>query len=69
MLKNIFKNYDQKFHLFKKQYYNLISSITQFKEKIITELLQCFNNLMFIIWIQYFYMLNDVDVSIQKNVE
>ncbi len=39
VLENILKNYDQKFHLFKKQYYNLISSITWFKEKIITELL------------------------------
>ncbi len=39
VLENIFKNYNQKFHLFKKQYYNLISSITRFKEKIITELL------------------------------
>jgi len=33
------------------------------------KLLQCFNNSMFIIQIQYFYMLNDVDVSIQKNIE
>jgi len=39
MLENILKNNDQKFHLFKKKYYNLISSITRFKEKIITELL------------------------------
>ncbi len=33
------------------------------------KLLQCFNSSMFIIQIQYFYMLNDVDVSIQKNIE
>ncbi len=69
VLENILKNNDQKFHLFKKQYYNLISSITWFKEKIITKLLQCFNNSMFIIWIWYFYTLNDADASIQKNIE
>ncbi len=39
VLENIFKNNDQKFHLFKKQYYNLISFITRFKEKIIMKLL------------------------------
>ncbi len=49
VLKNILKNNDQKFHLFKKQYYNLISSIIQFKEKIIMKLLQYFDNSMFII--------------------
>jgi len=69
VLKNTLKNYDQKFHLFKKQYYNLISSITRFKEKIITKLLQCLDNSMFIVQIQYFYMLNDADISIQKNIE
>ncbi len=69
MLENILKNNDQKFHLFKKKYYNLISFITWFKEKIITKLLQCFDNSMFIIQIWYFYSLNDADVSIQKNIE
>ncbi len=69
MLENTFKNYDQEFHLFKKQYYNLISSITRFKEKIITELLQCLDNSMFIVRIRYFYTLNDADVSIQKNIK
>ena len=39
VLENILKNNDQKFHLFKKKYYNLISFITWFKEKIITKLL------------------------------
>jgi len=69
MLENILKNNDQKFHLFKKQYYNLISSITWFKEKIITKLLQYLDNSMFIIQIWYFYMLNDANALIQKNIE
>ncbi len=47
----------------------MISFITWFKEKIITELLQCLDNSMFIVWIQYFYTLNDADTSIQKNIE
>ncbi len=69
VLENILKDYDQKFHLFKKQYYNLISSITRFKEEIITELLQCLDNSMFIVRIRYFYTLNDADASVQKNIK
>ncbi len=69
VLENTLKDYDQEFHLFKKQYYNLISSITRFKEEIITELLQCLDNSMFIVQIRYFYTLNDADASIQKNIE
>lgn len=53
VLENTLKNFNQKFHLFKKQYYNLISFITWFKEKIITKLLQCLDNSMFIIQIWY----------------
>ncbi len=69
VLENIFKDYDQEFHLSKKQYYNLIPSITRFKQKIITGLLQCLDNSMFIVRIRYSYTLNDADASIQKNIE
>jgi len=69
VLENTPKDYDQKFHLSKKQYYNLIPSITRSKEEIITGLLQCLDNSMFTVRIRYSYTLNDAGAPVQKNIE
>jgi len=69
VLENIPKDYDQDFHLSKKQYYNLIPSNTRSKEEIITGLLQCLDNSMSIVRIRYSYTLNDAGAPVQKNIE
>ncbi len=69
VLKNTSKELNVIFHLNKKQYYNLIPSVSRSKQDVIAGLLQCFDNPMFKIKVRYSYTLNDAGVPVQKNIE
>lgn len=69
VLNNTFKKNDEIFYIKQKKYYKLIFFIIRSRSDIINDLLKCLNSSDFTIKIKYFYIFNDVDVSVKKMLE
>ena len=66
ILENTSKKLDEIFYIKKKKYYNLIPSTTRSRDKILTRLLKCLDNLNFAVKVRYIYVKNNARISIKR---
>ena len=66
ILENTPKKSNEIFHLKKKKYYNLVSSVTRSRENILTKLLEYLDNLKFTTKVRYIYIKNKYNVLIKR---